>query len=312
METKSTLLHASEKAIESYFHLYHLLLCLAVEDPSIVTDANETIKRFVAGQRDKKAVPKIGHLLIMLLISDVGLATTSDSQQQPTLTLRELNKAIVTEAVTRNVVWMLDARGRNMHELSYMEPDNVSEYRLAKTFEASKTSYRLLMFLILMRKTVVASTPTQPSTPAQSPTLSNLLTSLFARHGAPPPNTASNLASSIRRIQAIDNFSDFLLEMNIGYRSPMDNSIQNIPGKIAFTSFLRDTVKASMEKGYSEWALEQEEALRLRLVKEPGVGIRAGMRSRAVFGGKYTFFPNEGGNRGGFGGGRGGGRVSRR
>lgn len=310
VETKSTLLHASEKAIESYFHLYHLLLCLAVEDPSIVTDGNETIKRFVAGQRDKKTVPNIGHLLIMLLISDVGLASSSTTpdpqQQQPTITLRELNKAIVTEAITRNVVWMLDARGRNMPELSYMEPDNVSEYRLAKTFEASKTSYRLLMFLNLMRKTVVASTPTQ------NPTLSNLLTSLFARHGAPPPNTATNLAASVRRIQAIDNFPYFLLEMNIGHRSPVDNSIQNIPGKIAFTSFLRDTVKASMKKGYSKWGLEQEDALRLRLVKESGVGIRAGTRSMAVFGGRYTFFPNEGGNRDGFGGGRGEGRGGRR
>jgi len=85
METKSTLLHASEKAIESYFHLYHLLLCLAVKDPSIVTGANETIKRFVAGQRDKKTVPNLGHLLIMLLISDVGLApsSTADTTQQP-------------------------------------------------------------------------------------------------------------------------------------------------------------------------------------------------------------------------------------
>ena len=51
---------------------------------------------------------------------------------------------VATEAITHNVVWMLDARGKNMPELSYMEPDDVSDFHLQKPFEAGKTSYRLL------------------------------------------------------------------------------------------------------------------------------------------------------------------------
>ena len=42
--SKSTLTHASEKAIDSYFHLFHLLLCLAVDDPSIVRDADRDLR----------------------------------------------------------------------------------------------------------------------------------------------------------------------------------------------------------------------------------------------------------------------------
>lgn len=50
---KSTLRHASEKAIEAYFQLFHLLVCLAVDDPRIVRKANDTIKDFLKGKTSK-------------------------------------------------------------------------------------------------------------------------------------------------------------------------------------------------------------------------------------------------------------------
>lgn len=50
---KSTLRHASEKAIEAYFQLFHLLACLAVDNPKIVTKANDKIKKFLGGQTSK-------------------------------------------------------------------------------------------------------------------------------------------------------------------------------------------------------------------------------------------------------------------
>src|SRR5437763_547424 len=133
---QSTLKHASEKAIESYFHLFHLLLCLAT--PAVVRSANHTIETFLSGQTSKTASPNLGHLLIAVLISDIEMT-------------QGLMMAIIKETVTRNVVWMLDARGAGMAELSYMEASAVSNYRLQKTFEASKTSYRLLMFFNLLR-----------------------------------------------------------------------------------------------------------------------------------------------------------------
>ncbi|KAJ6784604.1 hypothetical protein PWT90_10715 [Aphanocladium album] len=106
MESKSTLRHASEKAIESYFHLFHLLVCLATgpHGKEIVAEANMMIRSFQRGRRDKRHVPNLGHLLTAMHISDVEVTD-------------ELRKAIITEAITRNVVWLLDGRGAGMAEL---------------------------------------------------------------------------------------------------------------------------------------------------------------------------------------------------
>ena len=65
---QSTLKYASEKAIESYFHLFHLLLCLAT--PAVVRSASSTIEAFLSRKTSKTACPNLGHLLIAVLISD--------------------------------------------------------------------------------------------------------------------------------------------------------------------------------------------------------------------------------------------------
>ncbi|KAK1836746.1 SUMO-conjugating enzyme ubc9 [Podospora conica] len=330
----STLRHASEKAIESYFHLFHLLLCLAVERPSIVARANRMIADFLGGRTTKADVPNLGYLLTALLISD----------HHPT---EALMKKIVTEAITRNVVWMLDGKGAGLLELGYLETDAISQYRLKKTFEGSRTSYRLLMFSELFRRTArpgptstppqtpspapppTASTPTtsylhaatSPPPPAPSPSpsdktpLPHILTDLFSRHGAPPPGTAAHMAAEVRRLQKISDFPSFLREMGIA-----------TPSASAFTSVLRDTVRASATLGYSRdvEALAPQLAL-VRLRRDPTVtregvaeelegrgwrlpeGEVAGRMVREAEAGMVGFFPGDVARRGG-GRGRGGGR----
>jgi hypothetical protein len=94
-----------------------------------------------------------------------------------------------------------------------------------------------------------------------------------------------------------------------------------MPTAAEFTRFLRRTVRKSVVKGYSTWALSQEKALALRLREEPGVDIVPGLRPSAVTGQRFTFFPQDNkrkrgegadrggrGGRGGGGGGRGRGR----
>lgn len=289
---KSTLRHASEKAIESYFHLFHLLLCLATgpEGGSIVRDANRMIRAFMSGHTDKQAIPSLGYLLVALLISDI----------HPT---EALMKAIVKEAITRNVVWMLDRKGAGMAELGYLESDAVSAYRLKKTFEGSRTSYRLLMFSQLFRATARPG-PAEPR-PANAPTslptpsgksLTQLRDELFARHGAAPPGTAARLASEVRRLQQIDDFPSFLREMGV-----------EIPSASAFTAFLRYSIKASAHKGYSKSTDVYFESLAsLRIYRDPdidanAVGAELGARGKAMRSlpdvefainrGKITFFP---------------------
>ncbi|KAK5114433.1 hypothetical protein LTR85_010256 [Meristemomyces frigidus] len=286
-DQKSTLTHASEKAIESYWQLYHLLLCLVADSPSIADKANAWIARFMGGERDKRTCPNLGHLLVALLISDAGQTSPADAQSSPNSaagasTSEELTKAIIKEAVTRNVVWMLDGRGAGMAELSYMEPSAISDYRLQKTFEASKTSYRLLMFLALMRRTVTNSATA--SATASPKTLVKMRDELFTRHGMPPNGASATLAASIRKIQKVNSFPEFLQAMGV----------RTIPTKSEFTRFLRHAVYDSVDKGYSKWALTQGEALAVRLQRERTVevadGLHASHRART---GHFTFFPGE-------------------
>jgi len=85
-----------------------------------------------------------------------------------------------------------------------------------------------------------------------------------------------------------------------------------IPSKELFTQLLRDCVKASMDKGYSRWPINQAQALSLRTREEPGVDPGDVMEQRFV-GTVGSFFPGRGsygggggrGGRGGYGGGRG-------
>ncbi|GAP86672.1 putative ubiquitin-conjugating enzyme family protein [Rosellinia necatrix] len=297
---KSTLRHASEKAIESYFHLFHLLVCLATENPDIVQQANKLLRDFEGGKRSKTDCPNLGHLLVALLISDVPVTDT-------------LRKAIITEAVTRNVVWLLDDKGAGRAELSYMERDPVSVYRLDQTFQGSRTSYRLLMFSELFRRTA------RPSSRAE--TLTQVRDGLYARHGGPPRGAAARLAAEVRRLHAVDGFPAFLREMGL----------RHVPSAQSFTAVLRGAVEASMAAGYSRWALDQRKAMRLRFTRDHSIQLTREERAWVAGGyldhtssqlrASYSFFPNrrtsppargghasEGGRGRGHGRGRGRGR----
>jgi len=271
---QSSLVHASEKAIESYYHLFHLLLCLATEDPRRVRTVNQTIKDFLDGKTSKIFVPNLGFLLIAVLISDADMTV-------------DLLMAIIRETVTRNVVWMLDKRGANMPELCYMEADTISHYRLQKTFDASITSYTLLMFLNLFRQTINRG----------NRSLVQLRDELFDSHGAPPRGTAAKLANDVKQLQQVKNFPAFVKIMGL---TP--------PPASQFTSFLRNCVEESMKKRYSVWGISQQRALTARKLVDPEVQerneVRREWQGRGTFQG--GFFPGRGG--GGAGGRSGRGR----
>ena len=244
-DKRSTLNHASEKAVEAYFACFHLLLCLATENLTIVTAANRMVDRFLTGPHTKKQFPDLGHLLVAALVSDSGLTQSLVFQ-------------IIKEAILRNVVWMLDSKGADMAELAYLEPSATSDYRLTKTFEASTTSYRLLMFLKMF------SSSARPA----GKSLTDLREALFDSHGAPPPGISAAMAQRIRKIQEINGFPGFLRAMGI----------KEIPGKIEFTAFLRRTITDSVKAGYSIMPLLQSELYMIRKVRERDVEDAEGVK----------------------------------
>ena len=226
---RSSLVHASEKAIESYYHLYHLLICLATADVARVRLVNQNVKSFLEGKTTKSEIPNLGYLLIAILISDADMTI-------------DFLMAIIRETVTRNVVWMLDRKGANMPELAYMEADGISIYRLQKTFDASKTSYRLLMFLNTFRRTI------NRGSGKDKKTLVQLRDELFGAHGAPARGMAAQLANDIKAIQQVDTFPKLLV--NVGLSPPPASQ---------FTKFLRECVEDSVRKGYSVWGINKSE-----------------------------------------------------
>lgn len=147
------------------------------------------LQAFISGRTSKADCPNLGDLLVAALISEINIT-------------EDVIKAILKETVTRNVVWMLNTNP----ELAYLEPSAVSEYRLHHSFQACKTSYRLLIFLNLFHKTAVG-VPRKP--------LNQLRDEAFERHGAPPRGSAKGLADDIKRIHEVDRFPDFLAAMDI-------------------------------------------------------------------------------------------------
>ncbi|EKD16497.1 hypothetical protein MBM_04966 [Drepanopeziza brunnea f. sp. 'multigermtubi' MB_m1] len=216
---KRTLTYASEKAIESYFHVFHLLVCIAREEPEIVKFANELLFSAEEGNVDKRHISNIGHFMIATLLADID-------------TSARLTQAVITEVITRNTIRVLQQNS----ELAYGEPTAVSDYRLQKTFDASKTSYRLLMFIHIFRGTALGSEETTVQTPRQ------------------------RLRAEISQV---DSFRDFL-------------AIMDIPGttKARFTGFLRERMQAAVAKGYVSIPFTQQQAMYLRKEKEPGVEVR--------------------------------------
>ena len=260
---KSTLTHASEKAVNSYFSLFHLLLCLATEQPHIVQDANALLSRFMQGHTNKDECPNLGQLMVAVLISDDGLT-------------QDLAIAIIKEAVLRNVVWMLDpGRGKGMVDLVYTEPTPVSIYRLQNTFDASKTSYRLLMFLALFSRCA-----RQPGKSIQQ-----ICNEMFERHGAPPAGTAESMAAGIRLIRNVSGFEEFFVMMGL----------EHVPEKEDWCTFLKSTIDGSVRAGYSRHALSQEKALAIRKLKDPFVEVKKGMNRnvKAPEVDKVSFFPGK-------------------
>jgi hypothetical protein len=193
----------------------------------------------------------LGHLMVAALISDVEI-----SQQDL--------KAIVRETIVRNVAWMLDWRGANVTGLSYMEPTDISEYRLKETFLACHVSYRILMFWDLFRRAAVGSL---------RKSLIQLRDEAFARHGAPPKGLAKEMLESMKKIYEVNSFPGFFEVMQMPKPCPQN-----------FTSFLRNCVDESIARGYTIMRISQGTAL-------PGVEVAQGVTPIKTLAVEFNFFP---------------------
>jgi hypothetical protein len=134
--SRPDLLTASERAVISYCHLMHLLICVCRAEPRLLQDVQERARDFlqVPTSRTNASTQDMGELIIVVTLSLImsGSPSSRDAINGPFL-----------EAIIRNVRRILT----EAPELDVME-GGASEDRLVKTFARSRMTLRLIMFQV--------------------------------------------------------------------------------------------------------------------------------------------------------------------
>ncbi|KAJ3186029.1 hypothetical protein HDU85_000943 [Gaertneriomyces sp. JEL0708] len=275
------ILHASEKALTGYCSLLHLLLRMSKDYPEIMERAHEVVSNFAmrSGARSKETIPDLGEFLILLALT-------------PTISWATVAKPFIEEMLARNVVWVLSKKPH----LAFIETSTKSPLRMKDTFEASRTSLRLLMFQVAFLRLVVwneispASPPSSNSSSGKSdddgwvtvtyrrnahakPTLdlskaSVMLEQTLARigiyYGFPTPALVTSLANKTRQILDIDTWPEFLTLVS----APP----QTFPhSDAAICRMLIAAIFESERCGYHMSRYRYTELCALRWAVEPGV-----------------------------------------
>ncbi|KAK0187899.1 hypothetical protein F5146DRAFT_733465 [Armillaria mellea] len=214
----ATLLYASEKAVYSYCHLFHLLLCLSRSDPNTYRDASKKITDFIAqpGARVKARIPDLGEFIVLVTLVLVF--------KKGDVAWCMLNGPFLEEAIVRNARWVL----RDHPELEVME-EGRSDHRLNATFDRSKTSLRLMMFQITFLTIFVE-------------TYSSDLGRLDDNYGFAEKEIPERMVKAIKDIYRVGDWDTFF------------EKVQYVRGQSfgpeKLSQLLRDAVRASAERGY--------------------------------------------------------------
>lgn len=215
-----TLLHASEKAVYSYCHLFHLLISLTRSDTNIVSDAKSRIGAFRSNSlnRDKKHVPDLGEFIVVVTLV-LALSSTESASLWSSL-----NGPFLEEAFIRNVRWILQAAP----DLEVMERGR-NDYRLYMTFSHSKTSLRLIMFQITFLYMFVES-------------YSSDMARLDANYGFAEKDFPEHMVEEIKLIYKVQAWPDFFDRVKYSRGRAL--------GAEKFSDMLRAVVKTSASRGY--------------------------------------------------------------
>ncbi|TFK24957.1 hypothetical protein FA15DRAFT_687291 [Coprinopsis marcescibilis] len=221
--TKAGLLTASEKAIISYCHLMHLLICLCRTHPVVLQDAKARLQAFIKSpdNRTKAVEPDMGQLVVLMTL--VLIMTPPNQANGPSWAI--MNGPFLEEAITRNARWVL----KDAPELEVME-EGASDYRLEVTFSKSKTSLRLLMFQSTFLDLFIK-------------TYHQLgIKALDENYGFPTKELPEKMVEEIKDVYKVANWPDFFAKVRFGKGAAFT--------KETFTGMLRDAIQKSQKRGY--------------------------------------------------------------
>ncbi|CAI2169596.1 852_t:CDS:2 [Funneliformis geosporum] len=230
---RSKVLKASEKALQGYCLLLHLLLKLSKIFPQIITEAEKKINAFMhpdRKNRHKTSTPNLGEFMIYLFLAK-------------NISWSRFVACFLEELLSRNVVWYLNSAP----ELSFLEKSNyVSKYRLEKTFNLSGISLRLVMFQVAFLKMMRGKE-----------------VEMDRKYGYPSDEMSVSLLSLIKEIYAAKTWNIFFNMINF----PLPKT--NWESKVSV--MLINAVKDSEKSGYHQNPYTIDELLHLRKKKESTV-----------------------------------------
>ncbi|KAJ7175957.1 hypothetical protein C8R46DRAFT_1174657 [Mycena filopes] len=220
--SSKTLLHASEKAVVAYCHLFHLVLCLCRADPSLLRDATLRLRRFIARKdaRVKAQVPDLGELIIPIML----VLCRPPVGGGPAITWSALAGPFLEEVLIRNVRWVL----KDAPELEVMER-GASDYRLAETFARSRTSLRLVSFQITFLDLFFKA-------------YGSNISRLDANYGFPEKELPERMVGEVKEIYKISTWPAFFARVRFSRGVSF--------GKEKFSDMLREAVKTSATRRY--------------------------------------------------------------
>jgi len=168
----------------------------------------------------------------------------------------------------RTVLWMLDSENGNHPELAYLESDPVCKYRLETTFEATKTSTRLLMFQIFFLRNLARP---------KEKTIADILEEYNHSYGFPPAGMSRKLQKACAKIYVTKDWANFY--KRLGLASPTDEEM---------TSLLRNCILRSEEKGYHKTRATPKQLLSWRKKADNSIP----QDTEAVLNEKEEIFPS--------------------
>lgn len=217
-----TLLFASEKACIGYLQIYHLLLCIMRREPELRKRALERIKAFCGDDqnRSKSSVPDLGEFLVMAAVvagsdnpASAGKSTPAPSNSGRKLEAeegwsivgqkkRQLDKIgssiswrthlvgpFTDEVFTRNVRWAIQKYPILANKYS-VDPSQ----RVYKSFAASRTSLRLVMFQVFFLETFATE---------------HITRQMDSQYGFAGPEVPAMITKGIKEIYEVNGYKQF-------------------------------------------------------------------------------------------------------
>eukprot|EP00743_Colponemidia_sp_Colp-15_P002103 GILK01002283.1.p1 GENE.GILK01002283.1~~GILK01002283.1.p1 ORF type:complete len:627 (-),score=85.60 GILK01002283.1:164-2008(-) len=185
--------YASEKALLGFCSFHHLLLAMTRSYPDIHKIANKKIASFIEHEsnRSKKVIPDLGAFLLWVSVSKYQWS--------------DISYIFIREMFVRGVRWLL----RDHPELQ--KKTQPQKHRLTVTFEACRTSLRLVMFQVCFLNNIA-----QPV----GRSIDDVLGAYNRSYGLPPRGTEEKLQASCKAILKVSYWPEFFDRVKVDRPSP--------------------------------------------------------------------------------------------